>query len=39
MKAFNLSEGIIVTTSQADSFEEDGKIIRMIPASQYICSP
>lgn len=39
MKAFNLSEGIIVTTSQADSFEEDGKIIRMIPASQYLCSP
>lgn len=39
MKAFNLSEGIIVTTSQADSFEEDGKTIRMIPASQYLCSP
>ena len=38
MKAFNLSEGIIVTTNQTDSFEEDGKHIRQMPANQFLLS-
>ena len=38
MKAFNLSEGIIVTTNQTDSFEEDGKHIRLMPANQFLLS-
>lgn len=38
MKAFNLSEGIIVTTNQADSFEEDGRHIRLMPANQFLLS-
>lgn len=36
MKALNLTEGVIVTTNQADRFEEDGKTIRMIPASEFL---
>lgn len=38
MKAFNLSEGIIVTTNQTDSFEEDGRHIRLMPANQFLLS-
>ena len=38
MRAFNLSEGIIVTTNQTDSFEEDGKHIRLMPANQFLLS-
>lgn len=38
MKAFNLSEGIIVTTNQTDSFEEDGKHTRLMPANQFLLS-
>lgn len=38
MKALNLSEGTIVTTSQTDSFEEDGRKIRMIPADRFLLS-
>ena len=36
MKALNRPEGVIVTTNQADRFEEDGKTIRMIPASEFL---
>lgn len=36
MTAFNLTEGAIVTTDQSDRFEENGKIIRLIPAYEFL---
>ncbi|MCD8092690.1 MAG: ATP-binding protein [Bacteroides sp.] len=36
MTAFDLTEGIIVTTNQTDRFEEDGKVIRLMPASELL---
>lgn len=36
MTTFKLTEGVIVTSNQADSFEEGGKSIRMIPASEFL---
>lgn len=36
MTTLNLTEGIIVTTNQTDSFEENGKIIRMVPAAEFL---
>ena len=38
MEAFNLAEGVIVTTNQADSFEKDGRTIHMVPANQFLLS-
>lgn len=38
MKSLNLSEGTIVTTGQTDSFEKDGRKIRMIPADRFLLS-
>ncbi|RHU25645.1 ATP-binding protein [Parabacteroides sp. TM07-1AC] len=36
MTTLHLSEGIIVTMSQSDSFEKDGKRIKMIPAYHFL---
>jgi predicted AAA+ superfamily ATPase len=36
MKAFKLSEGIIVTFNQTDHFENDGHSVRMIPAHEFM---
>lgn len=36
MDALNLTEGIIVTLNQTDSFEDNGKIVRMIPAYRFL---
>ena len=36
MKAFNLQHGTIVTFNQADRFEEDGRVIELVPAFVYL---
>ncbi|MDE5761784.1 MAG: ATP-binding protein, partial [Bacteroides sp.] len=36
MDALNLTEGIIVTLNQTDSFEDNGKVVRMIPAYRFL---
>lgn len=36
MNAFKLSEGTIVTLSQTDHFENDGHLIKLIPAHEYL---
>lgn len=36
MNALNLTEGTIVTFNQTDSFEENGKTIRMVPAHRFL---
>ena len=38
MDALGLTEGTIVTYDQTDSFEENGKIIRMVPAHRFLLS-
>lgn len=36
MDALHLSEGTIVTMNQSDTFEKDGKRIKMVPAYQFM---
>lgn len=36
LKFFKLSEGTIVTLDQTDLFEEDGFVIKLIPAHEYL---
>lgn len=36
MTTLHLSEGIIVTMSQSDTFEKDGKRIKMVPAYHFL---
>lgn len=36
MQNLGLNEGSIVTLSQSDLFEKEGRVIRMIPAHQYL---
>lgn len=36
MDAFGLEEGAIVTMDQTDVFEDDGKIIRLVPVHEYL---
>lgn len=38
MNALDLTEGTIVTSDQTDSFEENGKTIRMVPAHRFLLS-
>lgn len=36
LEFFNIEEGILVTISQKDQFEKNGKVIRVIPAHEYL---
>ncbi len=36
MRAFGLSEGVIVTFNQNDLFEQDGMTVKMIPANEFL---
>jgi predicted AAA+ superfamily ATPase len=36
MRAFGLSEGVIVTLDQSDLFERDGMSVRVVPADEYL---
>ncbi|WP_316843799.1 ATP-binding protein [Pedobacter psychrodurus] len=36
LELFKIKEGILVTTSQKDQFEKNGKIIHVIPAHEYL---
>lgn len=36
MDALNLTEGILVTLNQTDRFEDNGKIIKMVPAHRFL---
>ncbi|MDO8966014.1 hypothetical protein [Algoriphagus sp.] len=39
MDFFNLEYGVIVTENQRDRFEENGKVVEMIPAYEYLSLP
>lgn len=36
MHSLGLQEGVIVTLNQSDTFEKEGKVIRMIPAHEFL---
>ena len=36
MELFNIEEGTLVTISQKDQFEKNGKIIHVVPAHEYL---
>jgi len=36
MDYFNLTEGRIVTLDQTDEFEKNGKIVKVIPAYEFM---
>lgn len=38
MQYLDLQEGYIITLNQHDTFEKDGKIIKMLPAHEYLLS-
>lgn len=39
MGFFNLDRGIIVTENLRDRFEENGKVVELIPAYEYLSLP
>lgn len=38
LRFFKLQEGLIITLDQKDVFEQDGFIIKMIPAYEYLAA-
>jgi hypothetical protein len=38
LEFFNAAEGVLVTLSQKDQFEKNGKVIHAIPAYEYLLS-
>jgi len=36
LELFNIKEGALITTSQKDQFEKNGKIIHVIPAHELV---